>query len=1102
MAKSARSEEVARYFESLELEVERCYALAARARRQGLDPSLEVEILLAEDLASRVERLLKDYGVEGVAARIREVARDHDREETALIIAREMAGRPSKSREEAIERAVRVGLAILTEGVVVAPLEGLGGVKVKKNPDGTTYVDVYYAGPIRSAGGTAQALSVLIADVVRRELGVGTFRATREEVERFKEEIPFYKNLQHLQYTPTDEEIELVVSHMPVSINGEPTEDQEISGYRDLPRIETNRVRGGACLVVAEGLCLKAPKVLKHVSKLKIDGWDFIEEYINHKKAHAGEEGEGASDAGDQYIQNIIAGRPVLAHPSRKGGFRLRYGRTRATGLAAVGIHPATMHILDDFIAVGTQLKIERPGKAGAVTPCDSIEGPLVVLKNGDLVEVATAAEARALRDQVKLILDLGEILIAYGEFLENNHPLVPGAYSLEWYRQELARAAGGAPPDGWEEASPAGALELSARYGVPLHPRYNLFFHDLTVDELRALRSFLAGEGRWDGYGITLPGDVNIKQLLVELGAPHRVVEGRIVVGRHSTVLLHALGLRLEGDTVVAGPDAQATEPLEYINVLSGLVVRPRAPTRIGARMGRPEKAAERRMSPPPHTLFPLGQAGGPQRLVTKALASEDVPVEVGLRVCTACGKRWFLPRCTCGGTTRPTGKVGSVPIPLKEVYARALAQVGNGNGADVKGVQGMISRAKTPEAMEKGILRARHGVYVFKDGTIRFDMTNVPLTHFTPREVGLTVVRARELGYIHDHLGAPLEREDQVVELRVQDFLPARACGEYLVQAAKFLDDLLVKVYGLEPYYRVEEPPDLIGHLLIALAPHTSVGVVARIIGFTPTKAGYCHPFSIAARRRDADGDEDSVMLLLDGLLNFSRDFLPEKRGGLMDAPLVLSTVVDPQEIDKEAHSMDVGPTLPLEVYEAALRRAPPKEVEAYVDTVGKRIGTVLQYEGLAYTHPTSSIAMGPLSSAYVEGTMVEKMEGQLALAMKIRAVDAADVVTRLVVHHFLPDIIGNLKAFSSQQVRCTKCNTKYRRIPLKGRCAECGGNLALTVSPASVRKYLELAKRISEEYDIAPYLRQRIRLAEEAATSLFTNERVQEVKLEDFL
>src|SRR5438309_1261414 len=197
-----------------------------------------------------------------------------------------------------------------------------------------------------------------------------------EEVERFKEEIPLYKQVQHLQYTPSDEEISLIVSNCPVAINGEGTEDAEISGFRDLPRIETNRIRGGACLVIADGMCLKAPKIQKHVRKLRIDGWEFIDAYMEKKNAGPDDITEDSGvEPSEVFIQNIVAGRPVLCHPSRAGGLRLRYGRTRATGLAAVALHPATMHILDDFIAVGTQIKTERPGKAGAVTPCDTIEG-------------------------------------------------------------------------------------------------------------------------------------------------------------------------------------------------------------------------------------------------------------------------------------------------------------------------------------------------------------------------------------------------------------------------------------------------------------------------------------------------------------------------------------------------------------------------------------------------------------------------------------------------------------------------------------------------------------------------------------------------------
>jgi len=1100
MGSPAVSDEMNRYFAELQGGAARCYDLARRARSLGFDPELDVEIPQTDDLASRVELLLKDYDVEGVARRIRDLASVHDREETAILVAKELARKPAPSVEKGIERAVRVGLAILTEGILVAPLEGLADVRVKRNADGSSYVDLYYAGPIRSAGGTGQALSVLIADVVRREVGIDRYKPLRAEVERFREEIPLYRRAQHLQYTPTDEEIDLIASNCPVGINGEGTEDVEISGHRDLKRIETNRVRGGACLVLADGLCLKAPKVLKHVRRLRIDGWDFIEAYVAMKN-HRTEEGVETNgvEPSDAFIQNIVAGRPVLCRASCAGGLRLRYGRSRGTGLAALGMHPGTMAVLDEFIAVGTQIKTERPGKGGAITPCDGIEGPIVLLDTGDLVEVNSLDEGRSLRPRIRLIVDLGELLVPFGEFLENNHVLVPASFSLDWYRAEL-EAASDALPANWSSPSAEEAFSWSERFGVPLHPRYNLFWHDLSVDEVLHLRRHILAVGRVEGATLVVPTPPEIKDLLVRLGATHRVDGTDAVLDRYALPMLRCLGIEVRDGRLIPREEVEAPTALDLVSTWGGVTVKARAPTRIGARMARPEKAAPRLMQPPPHALFPIGREGGLQRLLREATRKDVVEVEVGIRTCASCGKRWFLPKCTCGGHTVARGRPSRQRIPLAEVCRAAVERTGAPHD-DVKAVQGMISATKTPEALEKGLLRAKHGVHVFKDGTTRFDMTNLPLTHFEPREAGLTAEQARALGYARDVHGRPLNAPDQIVELRPQDVVASAECGAFLVRVAGFVDDLLERVYGLPRFYRAVRPEDLVGHLVATLAPHTSGGVLARLIGFTPARACFAHPQLVAARRRNCDGDEDSVILLLDALLNFSRSFLPEKRGGLMDAPLVLSTRIDPAEIDKEAHNLDVVWSYPLSLFRAAERFAHPRDVEPEIDTIGKRVGSVLQYEGFGYTMPTSSIADGPLVSAYVEGSMAEKLDSVLGLAMRIRAVEASDVVARVVVHHFLPDLIGNLKAFSSQMVRCTSCNTKYRRMPLKGKCLACGGHLTLTVHENSVRKYLELSKRISEEYHVSPYLRQRIALVEEAITSLFANDRGQALKLDGF-
>nr|AAZ32448.1 DNA polymerase II large subunit [uncultured euryarchaeote Alv-FOS1] len=1096
----AMSEEMKRYFEELERRAEEIYQIAQKARSKGYDPEEYVEIPRAEDLATRVEELT---GVKGIAGRIRELTAKHgDRGMVSILIAKEIAGR-YEDKKEALDKAVRVGLAVLTEGILVAPLEGIADIKLKNNPDGTKYVSMYYAGPIRGAGGTAQALSVLIADAVRRELGIGRYQPTPEEIERYKEEIQLYDRRKHLQYRPSDKEIETVVKNSPICIDGEGTETFEVSGYRDLERIEGNRVRSGMCLVLAEGVIQKAKKIKGYVEKLNIDGWDWIAQLIPEEKSSSKE------TKSSKYIEDIVAGRPVFAYPSRPGGFRHRYGRCRAGGLATISVSPATMHVLNRFIAIGTQLKTEKPGKAGGMTSCDSIEGPIVLLKNGALVQINTLEEAMQVYDpdngidEIEEIVDVGEILVPYGEFNENNYPLLPASYTVEWWVQEAQKAGF----DG-EITDARTAFEVSEKYGIPLHPDYNLFWHDLTPGRINELSEYVLEHAAWHDEKLLISRSESIKRTLVELGALHTETEDGYLLDRYAYPLIRGLGLDVRDDKLVRVRSSSADEPVKLVSELSGITIMPRAPSRIGTRMGRPEKAAERKMKKQTiNLLFPVGSEVGNRRLLTDALDKKPISVEVGERRCPRCRTITHMLHCPkCGTRTEYTGKVMEVKVSVRELIEGAEERLGVHVDWDIKGVKKMMSTEHLPEPVEKGILRGKHEVYVFKDGTIRFDMSDITLTHFRPAEVGLSLEKAKELGYTHDYLGAPLVSEEQVLELKVQDILLPMRAREYLYRVAGYVDDLLEKYYGIPRFYNLDSPDDLIGHLVIGLAPHTSAGVLGRVVGFTEANVGFAHPFFHAAKRRNCDGDEDSVMLLLNALIDFSRKFLPSTRGGLMDAPLVLTTRIDPSEIDKEALNVDVGSQYPLEFYYATLRKAKPKEVEEYIDFVKKRVGTPKQYEGFAFTHDTRDINRGVLRSAYkVLGSMNDKIQSQLELAIKIRAVDEHDMATRIISHHFIPDIMGNLKKYGTQKFRCSKCNAKFRRMPLGGVCPKCGGKILLTVYPNSVKKYLDRAMQMATNFNVPDYVRQRVEILRDSIATIMADEPEEEEKdkitLDDF-
>ncbi|MFX0195778.1 MAG: DNA polymerase II large subunit [Candidatus Hodarchaeota archaeon] len=1686
------------YMRSLEEQVERIYELARLARKKGIDPKQEPEILLTKDLAARVEGVI---GPSGVSALIRKLATKMSREEIAFKVAEEIVnGRfGSLDAQQAAEQAIRTGLAILTEGKTAAPLEGIGQVKVKQNRDGTAYLAIYFAGPIRAAGGTETALTVVLGDFVRRLLHLDQYKPIDAEVERYVEEIPLYARVCHLQVPTTPEEIRKAAQNLPVEITGEPTETAEVSGFRDLERVETNRLRGGMALVLNDGVIGRARKILALLDKIGLEQWEWLRELKQTRSQKLRREGgEIALQPKSQYLRDVIAGRPIFSHPSRRGGFRVRYGRSRNTGLAAVGLHPATMALLSEFLAIGTQMLTEKPGKGAIISAVDSIEGPLVKLKNGDVLRINSLELAVKIRNDMEEILYLGDILIGFGEFLENNHWLVPAGYCPEWWIQEFYRGIrthcnsslhDAANQTGiakerleiflnnyfWSYPTEIEAIQLARSLKIPLHPCYTYFWEDLTIEEFFTLQRWLrtASWEKDDQNGFLRKIMVNTtpkeKIILEKLGIPHKMKQNQIEIIEGAATLGVLLDLfsntsdndmrqQLEEST----PDLNG---LNLVTLLSGIILREKRGTQIGGRMGRPEKSRERKMRPPVHGLFPIELSGGPRRNIYTIIKQRKcVLLEIVVRICPNCKNKTHLPTCPnckeptipvkrCQKCGRPPASTEDTSCPScggtivtfekRDVDVAALLKGVREKIPQlpplIKGVKRLINPTKEPEALEKVVLRATHNVFVYKDGTIRYDATDAPLTHFYPNEIGIDVKTIKTLGYTHDIYGNPITTEDQCLELKPQDIIVSERSGDYLLRVAHFVDDLLQRVYNLPPFYNTKSKRDLIGHLVIGLAPHTSCGIIGRIIGFTKAQVHFAHPYWHAAKRRNClvgteevpiwdtekkeliltsiseiieksiqkgatqeivdnfgtiafqnlypqwrvmsidektkkpimqpikhwikgkhnhwvkirtetgrtlkmtpehmalvwnpysktitktkaiqlvigdyipiltkpplpvqqppsrvnilkeladnlsdndkfqtfkhmvrlrcaaewmktkllnyahnhskfhlnkpykrlqpqvrkhiisilpqkpyknplsydwynsiplshlealqqegifnwdeipvdaklgmarddltispyipfttdfmrllgyfiaegyirderscyqinfcvpnselrnhvnklindllgsspyykkdnhqlvhtgrihaylfayawkigkdaftkripsfiytlpsdysshfisavidgdgsiiprscrttiytgnnklaqdyclllstlgifarlyktkggrygrtvleryeelgvepktdnplfhvnipgkenkllfkhinlihkkkqkkleiilkksfpeprrfhklsenviadkikeintvnsdkpsyclevdscgylkpvshnivmlnclttgqcDGDEDAIILLLDGLLNFSRVYLPTTRGGMMDTPLVLSTLLDPKEVDSEAHNLDVGTFYPLEFYEQTLQMVHPEAVLKLLDVVEHRLGTDSQYEGFKFTHPTSQIDDGPVESAYVRfETMEEKIDAQLLVAKKVQAVDLEDTAQRVITHHLLRDLIGCLRAYGAQQFRCVSCNKKYRRGPLSGmKCNRCGGKIILTLSEGSVTKYYELATKLLNKYSLSDYLRTRLELLGLNIEQLFGTKREKHMDLGKFL
>ena len=912
--------------------------------------------------------------------------------------------------------------------------------------------------------------------------------------------------------------IRKIIKSCPICIDGDQTSQIEVSIYKNLERVKTNNIRGGMCLVAAEGIAQKAPKLLKFSKKYGI-GWDWLESFIKVVKKGSKIEITPL----DNYLKEVVGGRPIFAYPSRAGGFRLRYGRARNTGINARAIHPASMEILDEFPAIGTQLKIERPKKGCAITPCDEIEPPVVLLKNGDVVKVESLQKAKELQSELKEILFIGDMLVPYGDFLNANHPLIPSGICEEWWELILKSKNLEVPKDiGQEEA-----IGISRLHNVPLHPKFTYFYGDITKEQLISLIKWLK-KADFETIGGLL--DKKVKRIIIEISEekrilellciPHKVKEGRIIL-ENSIILDETLGLHKEID--LEKLDNENETALEMINKITKFPVYNKAPVYIGARMGRPEKSKERKMNPAPNGLFPIGNFGGKTRSVEKAAEKGKITLDIPKLICEKCNKEFFGYKCSCGERTvnkkicSGCGKISEEEkckncggrtiayhkgvVDMKAELSRALNNLNERKPDKMKGVLGTINNSKYFEPLEKLILRSKHTVYCYKDGTARIDATNLPLTHFKPRELNMTLEQVKELGYEKDRDGNEIKNEEQLIELWPQDVIISEAAGDYFVRVTKFVDDLMEKYYGMEKFYNVETKNDLIGKLVIGMAPHISAGTLGRIIGYTKARVTYAHPYFHGATRRDCDGDENSLTLLMDALLNFSRKYIPSKAGGTEDIPLILSTKINPSEVDDQIWDVETVRSLGLEFYEAAERIVNAYDID--IPTIKAKLGKEDEMTGIDFMFDTYSIAEGPHQSNYTQlGPMTEKVASQLALAERIRAVDEQDVAKKIINFHFLRDIYGNLRAFGQQTFRCVDCNTKYRRVPLTGKCNRCGGKLLLTVHRGGIEKYLKVSQELAEKYGLSDYLKQRLELIETDLELIFESEKSKQYSLSSFM
>ena len=131
-----------------------------------------------------------------------------------------------------------------------------------------------------------------------------------------------------------------MASHVPVQIDGDGTAEINVSNYKGLKRIESDRIRGGFCLVMAECLSAKAKKLWKQLSKwgkdFDLEQWNFLAEFLELQDKIKAKGAVAKTDAKKEpilpdftFIKDLVAGRYDNCLSFEKRGIEIKVWKVK-----------------------------------------------------------------------------------------------------------------------------------------------------------------------------------------------------------------------------------------------------------------------------------------------------------------------------------------------------------------------------------------------------------------------------------------------------------------------------------------------------------------------------------------------------------------------------------------------------------------------------------------------------------------------------------------------------------------------------------------------------------------------------------------------------
>nr|MDP9290406.1 hypothetical protein [Thermoproteota archaeon] len=297
----------------------------------------------------------------------------------------------------------------------------------------------------------------------------------------------------------------------------------------------------------------------------------------------------------------------------------------------------------------------------------------------------------------------------------------------------------------------------------IPLHPKYLLYWDQVTLQELIHLikelyNHFLQCK---EDFSIMLDTLINsdINKLILEklavihklnsdkskimiTNTDHRYIFTKIVTTLHQNK--DSLFLYLE-QLIIQNEASHSDNNLQIIQKILNVPIKGKYLSSIAVRVGRPEKAAERKMKPPVHILFPVGTKGGPTRDIIKTAQQSSTYIEIANRVCTDChypSIGMSCPLChalthlqrlcivckrqaddtnldrRCTFCNNEYKTYSAINFPLKDTIAKACQNLKLKPIQPLKGVKSLMGKNRYAEPLEKGILRQKNTISHLKMG------------------------------------------------------------------------------------------------------------------------------------------------------------------------------------------------------------------------------------------------------------------------------------------------------------------------------------------------------------------------------------------------